>query len=69
MRPLSWSQQAFLKLLADGAWHPCPATVPGSSVRGLMSRGLVERKENPNEHPWTWIREGKFRLVKQEAKP
>lgn len=62
-RPLSWAQQQYLQRLADGKWHGCSGeAINCSGLRGLMSRGLIERQENPNEHPWTWIRGGKFRL-------
>lgn len=61
-RPLSWMQQQFLTVLKDGKWHKAPAVVTGSGIRGLLSRGLIE-KRNPREHMFSWIRDGEFRLT------
>lgn len=66
-RRLTWMQEKFIDVLKDGEWHDAPAVVSGSAIRGLMSRGMIERKANPNEHPWTWVREGKFRLKKDHS--
>lgn len=64
-RPLTWMQRQFLEVLKDGEWHPAPAVVTGSAVRGLMTRGLIER-HNPREHMFSWVRDGRFRLIPQK---
>lgn len=67
-RPLTSAQKGFLRYLSDGKWHPWSGqAITGSGLRGLISRGLIERLEDPNESVWTWIRHGRFRLIKQAA--
>lgn len=61
-RRLTWAQQGFMDYLKDGKWHKWSGqAINGSGLRGLIKRGLIERR-NPNEHPWTWVIEGEFRL-------
>lgn len=62
-KPVTWMQQQFLNVLKDGEWHEAPAVITGSGIRGLLRRGLIERR-NPNEHMFSWVRDGQFRLVR-----
>lgn len=65
-RPLTSAQRGFLQFLSDGKWHPWSGqAITGSGLRGLISRGLIERLNDPEESVWAWVRSGKFRLVKQ----
>lgn len=68
-RPLTSAQQGFLRYLSDGKWHPWSGqAITGSGLRGLMSRGLIERLHDPNESVWTWVRSGRFRLANKNDK-
>jgi hypothetical protein len=61
-RPLTSAQKGFLRYLSDGKWHPWSGqAITGSGIRGLISRGLIER-QCADESPWTWMRHGAFRL-------
>lgn len=63
-RPLTSAQREFLAYLKDGKWHPWSGqAITGSGLRGLMSRGLIERLPEPDEDAWTWVRHGRFRLL------
>lgn len=59
-RRLSWAQEDFLRYLSDGEWHSWSGkTITGSGIRGLISRGLIERR---CENETAWMRDGEFRL-------
>lgn len=67
-RPLSWGQQDCMKRLRDGQYHSvCGWPVTASGIRGLISRGLIEKLDDPNETVWTWVKSGKYRLKESEG--